>query len=170
MHHRMDTADADRIHVHAPVFVLQISVAIMAFTNWKFKLPFYSLADRMLCIIQRLPSHSGMCPDTIFTLMFRQLNWKTRKSKIWQSHLVTNCFLLSCRISVKNSRLMLFNLIGRKHGVKIVTTVHCNKKCNYIMKTLSCKLRTLFYCFVIRICGYASSNYLKIYADNFGCM
>lgn len=66
-------------------------------------------------------------------------------------------------MSGKNSRLTLFNLVSRKHGVKIMVS-------NYIMKTLPWKLRTLFYCFVMGICGYTSSNYLEIYADNFGCM
>lgn len=63
---------------------------------------------------------------------------------------------------------MLFNLANGKHHVKI-TIIDCNES-NYIKKILPWKLKTLFYCFVMGICGYAHSNYLEIYADNSGCM
>lgn len=119
---------------HAPGFVLLFSASVMAFSTCKFN-PL-SLAVCMGCIILRLAFRSGRCSDTVFILMFQQLDWKTRKTKIRQSCLMTNYVLLSCRMSVKNSRLMLFNLVSRKHGVKIITIVHCNNKSNYIMKTL----------------------------------
>lgn len=58
---------------------------------------------------------------------------------------------------------MFLILICTKHSVKIITIVHCNNKCNYIMKALHCRLRTCFYCFLIRVCWFANSNYLETY-------